>query len=275
MELNKVKFSVILPILERDDIIIGFPKAIESIFENTIKPDQVLVIIDGLVSNSFRDLILDFQKKYLLDLIWTEKKIGLHKALNLGLSKCRNEIVFRADGDDINLKNRFALQIPYLINGYNVVGSNIDEYDENGKYISSRNVPINNNEIIKMITYRNPINHMTVGYLKNSVLDVGGYPQLFLKEDYGLWIKLLAKKKKFRNLEKSLVKATTGRRMIKDRGGLRYVYSEFLLQKFLLKYNLTNIFIAIIVFISRSIVFILPSLLRSYFYKILLRERKN
>mgnify|MGYP001334538166 CR=1 FL=1 len=275
MELNKVKFSVILPILERDDILIGFPKAIESIFENTIKPDQVLVIIDGLVSNSFRDLILNFQKKYLLDLIWTEKKIGLHNALNLGLSKCRNEIVFRADGDDINLKDRFELQIPYLLKGYNVVGSNIDEYDEDGNYISSKNVPINNNEIRKMITYRNPINHMTVGYLKNSVLDVGGYPQLFLKEDYGLWIKLLAKNKKFRNLEKSLVKATTGRRMIKDRSGIRYVYSEFLLQKFLLKYKLSKFFIAIAVFISRSIIFIIPSLLRFYFYKIFLREKKD
>mgnify|MGYP001382162194 FL=1 len=183
MDLKKVKFSVILPILERKDILIGFPKAIESIFKNTLKPNQVLVIIDGLVSNSFRDLILNFERKYNLDLIWTEKKIGLDNALNLGLSYCRNEIVFRADGDDINLKNRFEMQIPYLLNGYHVVGSNIDEYDENGKYISSRNVPINNNEIRKMIPYRNPINHMTVGYLKKSVLDVGGYPELFLKDD--------------------------------------------------------------------------------------------
>ncbi len=274
MELKKVKFSVILPIIEREDIVIGFPKAIESIFKNTLKPDQVLVIIDGLVSNSFRDLILNFKKKYHFDLIWTEKKIGLDNALNLGLSNCRNEIVFRADGDDINLENRFEIQIPYLLNGYHVVGSNIDEYDLNGKYISSRKVPINNYEIRKMITYRNPINHMTVGYLKKSVLDVGGYPKLFLKGDYGLWIKLLAKNKKFINLEKCLVKATTGRRMINDRGGLRYVYSEFLLQKFLIKYKFTKFFLASLVFISRSIVFMIPSLLRYYFYMFFLRERK-
>ena len=31
MDLNKVKFSVLLPILERDDIVIGLPKAIKSL----------------------------------------------------------------------------------------------------------------------------------------------------------------------------------------------------------------------------------------------------
>ena len=275
MKLKEVKFSVILPILEREDILIGFPLAIESIYENTLRPDQVLVIIDGLVSNSFKNLILNFEKKYLFDLIWTDKKIGLDKALNLGLSKCKNEIIFRADGDDINLKNRFEMQVPFLLNGYHVVGSNIDEFDENGKYLSSRIVPLSNTEIRKMITYRNPMNHMTVAFLKESILEVGAYPELYLKEDYGLWIKLLAKNKKFKNLEQALVKAKTGNRMINDRGGWRYVYSEFLLQKFLLKYKLSKVYIAIIVFLSRSLIFIIPSFLRYFFYKFFLRKKKN
>ena len=94
MELKKVKFSVILPIIDREDIVIGFPKAIESIFKNTLKPDQVIVIIDGLAGKSFRDLILNLKKRYNFDLIWTDRKIGLDNALNLGLSNCRNEIVF-------------------------------------------------------------------------------------------------------------------------------------------------------------------------------------
>ena len=65
------------------------------------------------------------------------EKVGLDKALNIGLKNCRNEIVFRADGDDINLENRFEMQLPYLLSGYDVVGSSIDEYDEMGRYISS------------------------------------------------------------------------------------------------------------------------------------------
>ena len=30
-----------------------------------------------------------------------------------------------------------------------------------------------------MIAFRNPINHMTVGYKKSIILSVGGYPELF------------------------------------------------------------------------------------------------
>ena len=274
MELKNIKFSVILPILERKDIVYGFPIAIESIFQNTLIPDQVLVVVDGLVSKSFKGLIMKLKKKYLFELMWLNKKVGLDKALNLALFNSRNEIVFRADGDDINIENRFEMQLPYLLSGYDVVGSSIDEYDEDGKYITSKEVPLSNKDIQSLVPFRNPINHMTVGYLKKSVLEVDGYPELFLKGDYGLWIKLFSNNKKFINLEKALVKVTAGSRMINDRGGLRYIYSEFLLQKFLLKFKLTNIFNACIVFILRSLVFSMPAILRSYIYKKFLRKKK-
>ena len=274
MELKKIKFSVILPILERKDIVKGFPMAIESIFQNTLKPDQVLVVVDGVVSKSFKVLIMKLKKKYLFELMLLNKKVGLDKALNLALFNCRNEIVFRADGDDINIENRFEMQLPYLLSGYDVVGSSIDEYDDDGKYISSKEVPLNNKYIKSLIPFRNPINHMTVGYLKTSVLEVDGYPELFLKGDYGLWIKLLSKNKKFINLEQALVKVTAGSRMIRDRGGLRYIYSEFLLQKFLLEFKLTNILNAFIVFILRTLVFSMPAIFRTYIYKKFLRKKK-
>ena len=274
MELKKIKFSVILPILERKDIVKGFPMAIDSIFQNTLEPDQVLVVVDGLVSKSFNGLIMKLKKKYLFELMLLNKKVGLDKALNLALFNCRNEIVFRADGDDINIENRFEMQLPYLLSGYDVVGSSIDEYDDDGKYISSKEVPLNNKYIKSLIPFRNPINHMTVGYLKTSVLEVDGYPELFLKGDYGLWIKLLSKNKKFINLEQALVKVTAGSRMIRDRGGLRYIYSEFLLQKFLLEFKLTNILNAFIVFILRTLVFSMPAIFRTYIYKKFLRKKK-
>ncbi len=274
MYLKKIKFSVLLPILERKDIIDGFPKALESIFKNTILPEQVVVTIDGKVSSSFRNLIIKYGDKYNLDLIWIPQKVGLDKALNIGLKKCRNEYIFRADGDDINHKNRFKEQLPFL-DLYDVVGSYIDEYDEMGNYISTRCVPIFDEEILKMMRFRNPMNHMTVAFKKSKVLEVGGYPNLFLKGDYGLWIKLKSANLKFFNLDKSLVNAFTGKRMIKDRGGIRYIISELLLQKFLLQNGLTNLFFAFFIFLLRSLVFIFPAFLRSLFYKYFLRSKKT
>ena len=274
MNLKHSKFSVLLPILERKDIIEGFPKALESIYKNTILPDQVVVTVDGKVSSFFKDLIVKYQEKYNLDLIWIPEKVGLDKALNIGLEKCNNEYVFRADGDDINHKDRFEEQLPFLYL-YDVVGSNIDEYDQFGNYISTRFVPKFNEEISKMMPFRNPINHMSVAFKKSKVMEVGGYPNLFLKGDYGLWIKLKAANFKFYNLEKSLVNASTGDRMIKDRGGARYILSELLLQKYLLQNGLTNLISAFFIFFFRSIVFILPVYLRSFIYKKFLRINKK
>ncbi len=274
MNLKHSKFSVLLPILERKDIIEGFPKALESIYRNTILPDQVVVTVDGKVSSFFKDLIVKYQEKYNLDLIWIPEKVGLDKALNIGLEKCNNEYVFRADGDDINHKDRFEEQLPFL-DFYDVVGSNIDEYDQFGNYISTRIVPMFNDEISNMMPFRNPINHMSVAFKKSKVMEVGGYPNLFLKGDYGLWIKLKAANFKFYNLEKSLVNAFTGDRMIQDRGGFRYILSELLLQKYLLQNGLTNFITAFFMFFCRSIVFISPVYLRSFIYKKFLRINKK
>ena len=272
MDIKNVNFSVILPVLERQDIILGFPKALESIYQNTIKPDQVVITIDGKVSKYFEEILKSYEFKSNLDLVWIPSKVGLDKALNLGLLKCRNEIIFRADGDDINKTNRFEVQLPYLLDIYDIVGSYVDEYDEDGKYISTRKVPQKDKDISKMMPFRNPINHMTVGFKKSQLTKLGGYPELFLKGDYGLWIKLKAANLKFFNIDKSFVKATTGKRMIKDRGGWKYILSEFCLQKLLLKNGLTNIFLAIVIFFTRSIVFTLPEYIRSLIYLKFLRS---
>ena len=270
--LENQKFSVLLPVLDRKDIVNGLPKALESIFKNSLQPDQVLITIDGLVSDSFKEILKKLQKKYSFELLWINKKVGLDKALNLGIEKCKNEYIFRADGDDINDINRFKIQLPYLLNGNDLVGSYIDEYNESGSFIATKKVPISNESIYRIITFRNPINHMTVGFKKSSILEVGGYPELFLKGDYGLWIKLIASNKKFINLNLSLVKATTGMRMIKDRGGFKYLISEYYLQKFLLSHKLTNLFLAFFVFIVRISIFSLPKGLKFLIYKNFLRS---
>ena len=272
---DTTKFTVIIPIIDREDIVIGFPKAIKSVFDSTILPDQVLVVVDGPVSNHFYSLIIEQKEKYDLDLIWTKESVGLDKALNIAISNSKNEFIFRADGDDINKPNRFEKQIPYLENNYDLVGSHIDEFDLKGNYLASRKVPLSEAKIKKIIKFRNPFNHMTVAYKKSSVLSVGGYPELFLKGDYGLWINLVAAKKKIINLNETLVNATTGSAMIKRRGGFEYIISEYLLQIHLLKNRLTDLISAIIIFSLRSSIFLLPTYLRSIIYTKLLRTKQH
>ena len=70
MKFKNIKFSVILPILDRKDIIETFPYALESIYKNTLKPDQVIVVIDGLVSSYFKEQIFIFEKNDFFFLIF-------------------------------------------------------------------------------------------------------------------------------------------------------------------------------------------------------------
>jgi len=48
------KFSVILPIHNREDIYLYFDKVINNIYSNTIKPHEVIIVIDGTVSSKFK-----------------------------------------------------------------------------------------------------------------------------------------------------------------------------------------------------------------------------
>ena len=77
MDLENIKFSVLLPILDRPDIEDGFPFAIKSIFSNTLIPNQVVVVVDGPVNDQFRKLISRFKKDFNLDIIWNDENLNI------------------------------------------------------------------------------------------------------------------------------------------------------------------------------------------------------
>src|SRR5690606_3842844 len=86
----------------------------------------------------------------LFTIVSLEKNVGLGKALNAGLEKCRNELVARMDSDDISVKDRCELQVQEFLKNekLSIVGSIIDEfYDDPKNIVSSRIVPLHHDEI--------------------------------------------------------------------------------------------------------------------------------
>jgi hypothetical protein len=104
-------------------------------------------------------------------------------------------------------------------------------------------------------------------------MKIGGYPDLYLKEDYGLWASLIADGARCHNLAEVLVRATTGKAMYRRRGGFRYARSEWSLQMHLIKTGHTNVASAIVCACLRALVFSLPTSFRSFIYERLLRIR--
>ena len=59
---KKIKFSVILPIYIKIDYII-FRKSFESILNQTLKPNEIIIIFDGPVKKNIQEYVNKKKKK--------------------------------------------------------------------------------------------------------------------------------------------------------------------------------------------------------------------
>jgi glycosyltransferase involved in cell wall biosynthesis len=264
-------FSVLLPTYNRQDLYILFDKAINSIFSNSVVPRETIIVIDGPISLEFTAKINKYEKLYNLLIIWLPENVGLTKALNIGLSHITTKWVFRADGDDFNLPDRFEKQLKVLRDGYHLVGGSIQEVNEEGIFLKIRHAPLHHLQICKMIKRRNPFNHMTVAFSTEFVKKIGGYPNIFLKEDYGLWCNFIKHGAKTANLPDILVYATTGEKLFLRRSGLNYIKSEINLQQHLFACKLSTFLEALFFGILRCFVFAMPAPVKKLIYFKLLR----
>ena len=266
-------FTVLLPTHDREDMFLLFDRAIDSCLNNTILPNKILVVVDGPVRQEFSKKIKKYETHELISVLWLKKNLGLAKALNEGLKLVTTKYVFRADGDDFNRKNRFEVQLEMLNNGYDLVGSAIAEKDMDGKQLAIKRCPLTHAEILSYAIRRCPINHMTAAYTTSSVRLVGGYPEIYLKEDWALWALMIESGAKIANSDEILVDALTDINMYKRRGGFKNIISEFSMQKFLVKHLSKSIFLALTDFILKSLIMAAPSYVRANFYLMYLRSK--
>lgn len=279
MKKNNIKFSVLMSVYikEKPECL---EKALNSVFDQELVPNEVVLVQDGPITNELKSVIDKFKESYqdLLNLIVLEKNMGLGNALNIGLKNCKYDYVARMDTDDICHKDRFKKQIKYLEKHTDVdlIGSNIIEYDDSMiEKISLKKVPELNQDICKYIKKRNPFNHQTVIFNKKKVLNVGSYEEINLYEDYYLWCKLYINGAKFYNMQDVLVDVRGGQEMILRRGGLKYIKNNINFQIAILKLKVINVFEFLRNIIVRTFFAIIPTNWRTFMYKIFLRGSKE
>ncbi|QDC79070.1 glycosyltransferase [Candidatus Methylopumilus universalis] len=266
------KFSVLMAVYAKDDPNL-FRRAIESVYQNTIQPSEFVLVQDGPLSDSLMDLISSYScSKLNFKLVTLNSNKGLAIALNEGIKHVTSPYIMRADADDYNLPERFEKQMEILLQGFDLVGSAIIELDCFSFPVAIRSVPLGADAIRMSIKYRSPFNHMSVAFRRDFVVDCGGYPLIYLKEDYALWSKMISEGAKVCNLKEVLVHASAGINMYKRRGGFKYILSEIALQKFLIRLNLQSIGLGIVIGFFRSFIFLIPAQLRGIFYESFLRK---
>lgn len=237
-------FSVVLPVYCGDE-----PKhldeAIESLFTQTIPPTEVIVIEDGELTEQLYSVLAHWEEKYTSIIHRTSNKSnrGLSRSLIRGVNEASNDLVARMDADDVCINNRFEKQLKYLTDheDVDVVGGYIQEFSTD-EYLehSIRKVPTSHDEIHRMARFRNPMNHVTVLFRRDSVLKVGNYRPVDRMEDYDLWVRMLLNKAKFANLPEILVKVRGGSKMYTRRGGLEYAQEEIRMQREFYSWGFTN-----------------------------------
>ena len=265
------QFTVLMAVYAKDDIPY-FQRAVLSVYENTLLPSAMILVVDGPVLLELKSSIEALQSLYSFEVLWLPENVGLANALNEGLKLVKTEWIARADADDFNCPTRFEEQVRLSKCGFDLIGSAIKEVDKSGKNIAIRTLPTEHADITKFARYRSPFNHMTVFFRTSLAKECGGYPQIYLKEDYGLWALMIKNGAKLVNTRDVLVVATAGRDMYKRRGGLVYARAELDLQSHLVLCGIKGYFSAFFHGILRGGIFLLPSNIRGFIYKVFLRK---
>ena len=273
------KFSVCMSVYKNDrpeyvDI------AIQSIFiKQTVKPNEIVLVVDGPISMELESLIDNYSTKYseIFTIIKLEKNQGLGNALRVAVEKAKYDWVARMDSDDIAAPDRFEKQKSFLQANLDVdiVGGQITEFiDVESNIVGLRNVPLLSADINVYIKARCPFNHMTVMFRKDKILAVGNYIDWHYNEDYFLWIRMFLAGCQFANLPETLVNVRVGKEMYQRRGGWKYFLSEAKLQKYMFDNDIIGIIRFAYNVLGRFVIQVLmPNKLRGFVFQKLFRVK--
>ena len=230
------KFSVAMCVYGGDNAE-WFQTAVNSILDQTVPPDEVVLVVDGPVPEELDCVICKYEQMPQFKMIRLAENQGHGNARCCSLENCTYDLVALMDADDISVADRFEKQLEQFAQdeALSIVGGNITEFcDEVEHVIGERIVPERHDEIVEYMKTRCPMNQVTVMFKKTDVTAVGGYIDWFCEEDYYLWIRMYLAGMQFANIPEALCYVRIGEEMYRRRGGWRYFKSEAKLQKYML-----------------------------------------
>lgn len=204
--LNFDKYSVLMTVY-KDDNPKYFEVALDSMINQTLKPDEIILVKDGPITEELQLIINARLSDSNIIEIQLDTNIGLGLALNKGIKKCKNELIARMDSDDYSFPERCEKQIIEFKKDKDltIVGLPVKEFtNQLDNIVGERKVPLSNKDIYKYAKTRDPFNHPTVMYKKSALEKVGCYSNYRKNQDTDLWIKFLLNNMKCKNIDEDL-----------------------------------------------------------------------
>jgi hypothetical protein len=202
--------------------------ALQSLLDQSLPPEQVVVSCDGAPPAALAAVL--GATSLPVELVHGPGGEGVGPVLARGLHACTQELVVRADADDLSLPERCEIQVaamqarPFLV----VLSTPILEFIHTPQApCGLRAVPIGIASLQRHSHWSNPLNHPAVIFRRQEVLAAGSYHDCPGFEDYELWLRLLHQGALLDNLNQPLVLARVGDDHLSRRRGATYVCKEW------------------------------------------------
>ncbi len=255
-----------------------FETAFLSIYNQTVRPDEIIITVDGPIPPELDDVVTRFESEYQALVLRSEQNKGLGMAHALAVMYAKYDWIAIMDADDISVPDRFEKQFAFISDHpeVSVLGGQIEEFiGSMDNIVGKRIVPENDLSIKRYLKKRCPFNHMSIIVKKTDVLKAGNYQDWHYNEDYYLYCRMILNNVFFHNLPDTLVYVRVGEEMYKRRGGWKYFKSEAKLQRWMLSHGIIAFpRYCVNVMIRLGVQVLMPNWLRGFVFQKLFRKSK-
>jgi glycosyltransferase involved in cell wall biosynthesis len=175
-----MKISVVVPAYNAAHFL---PRSLGSVFAQTLKPDEVIVVDDGSTDNT------SAVAAELGATVVHRTNGGISAARNTGIRSASGDWIALLDADDCWAPEKLERQVSCIQSDTVVVYTGVRFVDKRG--IRGELSAMAPSVAMKVLRYRNPIAQSTTLVKRDALLRLGGYREdISACEDWELWVRL-------------------------------------------------------------------------------------
>lgn len=175
-----MKVSVVIPAY---NAAVFLPRCLKSVFAQTMKPEELIVVDDGSTDNSAH-IAMDSGAR-----VVSRVNGGLSAARNTGIQNASSDWIALLDADDMWAPEKLERQVARIRPETVLVYTGIRVFDDTG--VRFQSPAMDAARARKVLRYRNPITPSTALVKREMVLQHGGFREdIRACEDWEMWVRL-------------------------------------------------------------------------------------
>ncbi len=166
--------------------------AIKSVQEQSLLDWELIVIDDGS-DDGTADVVKSIGDNR-IKIVVNQKRLGLTRSLNVGISRSQGKYIARIDDDDVWIslaKLEEQVRVFEADPKLGVCGTQYQVIDDKGNALYQLRMPEQDAEIRKIMLRENPFGHASVCVRREALQRLGGYDEKRqYAQDYELWLRI-------------------------------------------------------------------------------------